>query len=170
MGRFRREENGATAVEFAMIAAPFFFMLFAIIEVTMVFFTSTAMENAGMEIARKVRTGEFQAAGASRADFINQVCAEMNTIIACNGNVDVDIRTFVDFGDVAVGSPIDANGNLTAGQFQFDTGNAGDIVLVRVFYSWQLNTPVIGNVFANMAGNKRLIVTSMAFRNEPFGA
>lgn len=166
--RFRCARKGATAVEFALIATPFFFLLFAIVEVTMVFFTSTALEHASSEIARKVRTGEFQSSGASSGDFVNQVCGEMTGLIACNGNVSVDIRTFTDFGNVTVNNPIDATGNLNTGSFQFNPGNAGDIVLVRVFYNWQLNTPLIGSVFANLSGNRRLIVSSMAFRNEPF--
>jgi Flp pilus assembly protein TadG len=170
LGRFRRAKKGATAVEFALIAAPFFFLLFAIVEITMVFFTSTALDHASMDVARKIRTGEFQSTGASSAEFVTQVCDSMSGLIACNGNVSVDIRTFADFGDVVVNNPIDANGNLNQGAFQFDPGNAGDIVLVRVFYSWQLSTPMIGTVFANLANNRRLIVSSLAFRNEPFGA
>ena len=168
-GRFRRAKKGATAVEFALIATPFFFLLFAIVEITMVFFTSTALDQASMEVARKVRTGEFQTEGASTSDFVDQVCAKMNSLIACNGNVSVDIRTFQDFGDVVVDDPIDQAGNLDKGAFEFKPGDAGDIVLVRVFYSWKLNTPLIGNIFANLSGNRRLIVSSLAFRNEPFG-
>ena len=40
--RFGSGRSGATAVEFAMIAAPFFFLLFAMIEIAAVFFTSSA--------------------------------------------------------------------------------------------------------------------------------
>lgn len=169
LGRFRRARKGATAVEFALIASPFFFLLFAIVEITMVFFTSTALDQASMEVARKVRTGEFQSTGASTSDFVDQVCAQMNSLIACNGNVSVDIRTFKDFGDVVVNDPVDTDGNLDKDGFEFDPGDAGDIVLVRVFYSWKLSTPLIGNVFANLSGNRRLIISSLAFRNEPFG-
>ncbi len=168
LGRFSRARTGATAVEFALVATPFFFLLFAIIEITMVFFTSTALEHASTEIARKVRTGEIQSTGGSNTDFVNEVCAQMSGLIACNGNVSVDIRTFVDFGDVTTSDPVDVDGNLDTGSFQFDPGDAGDIVLVRVFYTWQLNTPMIGTVFSNLSGNKRLIIASMAFRNEPF--
>ncbi len=167
--RFGRAKKGATAVEFALIATPFFLLLFALVEITMVFFTSTALEHAGSEIARKIRTGELQSTGATSGEFVSQVCAEMTTIIPCNGNVSVDIRTFADFDDVFTTNPIDPDGNLDVGSFQFDPGNAGDIVMVRIFYSWHLNTPLIGAAFGNMGGNRRLIVASMAFRNEPFG-
>ncbi len=168
--KFGRARTGATAVEFAMVAAPFFFLLFAIIEVTMVFFTSTALENATMETARKIRTGQLQSAGSSGTDFVNQVCANMSALVSCKGKVSVDVRTFKDFGAVSVNNPIDKNGNLDSKSFQFDPGKAGDIVLVRVFYTWQINTPLIGTVFANMANNTRLIIATAAFRNEPFGS
>jgi Flp pilus assembly protein TadG len=167
--RYTRARKGTVAVEFALIATPFFLLLFAIVEITMVFFTSTALESSSAEIARKIRTGEFQASGASSADFVTQVCDRMSAIIICSGNVNVDVRTFADFGDVSVNNPVDADGNLDTGSFQFDSGNAGDIVLVRVFYSWHLTTPMIGNVFANLSGNRRLLIASVAFRNEPFG-
>lgn len=165
---FIKRRDGATAVEFAMIAAPFFFLLFAILEVTMVFFVNTSMEHATMEVARTIRTGESQKAGQSSGDFLKAVCAQMNTLIPCNGNVYIDVRTFKDFSNVKDDSPI-KNGKLDNGSFQYDPGKAGDIVLVRVFYTWQLNTPGISSVFANLNGNKRLIEASVAFRNEPFG-
>ncbi len=167
--RLGRARGGATAVEFALVAAPFFFLLFAIIEVTMVFFTSTALENATMETARKIRTGQLQSTGASGADFTNQVCAAMSGLISCQGKLSVDVRTFQDFGNININNPIDNQGNLDTNAFQFDPGGAGDIVLVRVFYTWKINTPLIGSVFANMAGNNRLIAATAAFRNEPFG-
>ena len=57
---------------------------------------------------------------------------------------------------------------------QFEIGESGNIsggssiVLVRGFYVWQLFTPVFSQYFANMAGNKRLLSSSVAFKNEPF--
>lgn len=165
---FLKRREGATAVEFALIAAPFFFLLFAILEVTVVFFVNTSMEHATMEVARTIRTGEAQTAGQSSGDFLKAVCKEMNSLIPCNGNVYIDVRTFKDFSNVKDNSPI-KKGKLDSSSFQYDPGKAGDIILVRVFYTWQLNTPGITNVFANLNGNKRLIEASVAFRNEPFG-
>jgi Flp pilus assembly protein TadG len=166
--RFGRRKDGATAVEFALIAAPFFFLLFAILEITVVFFVTVSMEHATMEVARTIRTGEAQKAGGSAGDFLNAICTEMTALVPCNGNVYIDVRTFADFGDVNMSDPID-NDELDNGSFQYDGGEAGDIVVVRVFYVWDLNTPMIGAIFANLSGNRRLIATTVAFRNEPFG-
>ena len=46
--RFIRQQDGATAVEFAMVAAPFLAMMFAIIETALVFFAGQALETAGV--------------------------------------------------------------------------------------------------------------------------
>jgi len=166
--RFGRAKKGATAVEFALIAAPFFFLLFAMLEITVIFFVSISMEHATMEVARTIRTGEAQKAGGSSAEFLTAICDTMTALVSCNGNVYIDVRTFADFGDVNMSDPIDSE-ELDNGNFLYDPGEAGDIVVVRVFYVWKLNTPLIGHVFANLSGNRRLIATTAAFRNEPFG-
>ena len=59
--RVLRNEDGATAVEFALIAAPFFFLLFAMLEVAAVFFTGTVLENAVLEAARQLRLHRLEA-------------------------------------------------------------------------------------------------------------
>jgi len=78
------------------------------------------------------------------------------------------VRTFEDFDAVDMTSPID-NEELDNGRFSYNAGEAGDIVVVQVFYVWQLNTPMISTVFANLSGNRRLLTATVAFRNEPFG-
>jgi hypothetical protein len=50
----------------------------------------------------------------------------------------------------------------------FQPGDAGDVVVVRAFYTWPMLTPTVGTTFSNMAGGKRLLEASIAFRNEPF--
>ena len=52
-----------------------------------------------------------------------------------------------------------------------DTGTAAagnDIVLVRAYYTWTIITPLLNASLVNLSGNKRLITTAVAFRNEPF--
>ncbi|MDG2043220.1 MAG: pilus assembly protein [Maricaulis sp.] len=165
--RWRRDRSGSAAVEFAMIAAPFFLLLFAMIEVAAVFFTGTVLENAVLETARQIRTGQAQNSSMSATEFRNQICDR----IAVVGNCDrllIDVEVFPNFGSIDQSSPIDADGNVSSGSFGFDPGSAGDIVLVRVFYRWSLMTPNFGGALSNMNGNDRLITAATVFRNEPF--
>jgi hypothetical protein len=47
-------------------------------------------------------------------------------------------------------------------------GQDGDIVVVRMFYQWQLFVTGLGFNLANLAGGKRLLSATAAFKNEPF--
>ena len=54
--RFRRDQRGVTAVEFGMVATPFFALLFAIIETALVFWTTQVLETAVTNASRRVYT------------------------------------------------------------------------------------------------------------------
>jgi len=55
--RMVRQEDGAAAVEFALVAAPFLAMVFAIIETAIVFFAGQALETAAADGSRLIMTG-----------------------------------------------------------------------------------------------------------------
>ena len=64
----QRRASGATsaaraAVEFAIIAPVFFFLMFVIAETAMVFIAEQVMDNAVFETARLIRTGQVQDGG-----------------------------------------------------------------------------------------------------------
>lgn len=166
--RFADDKTGATAVEFALVAAPFFFMMFAVLEVAMIFFVGTVLENATTEAAREIRTGRFQAAGGGAEEFRQEVCDRAGFIIDCD-KLTVDVRTYDDFAAADLTDPIDDEGEVDDEDFGFDTGDERDIVLVRVFYEWDVVTPLLGIGFSNLADNRRLLTAATAFRNEPFG-
>ena len=168
--RYAEDRRGAAAVEFAMIAAPFFFLIFGLLEVCLIFIMTTVMENAISEAARPLRTGEAQGAGMTEAQFRQAVCAEFFDIIDCDVRLSIDVRTVSDFASTPTGSALDEDGNLENDDFMFEPGGPNDIVAVRVFYEWDLITPVLSKPLANMAGNKHLLQSNAVFRNEPFGS
>jgi len=75
--RFIRQQDGATAVEFAMVAAPFLAMMFAIIETAIVFFAGQTLETAGADSARLIMTGQAQTQGFDQTAFKNAVCGKI---------------------------------------------------------------------------------------------
>lgn len=163
------DASGATAVEFALIVGPFFALLFAVLESTTIFFATATLENGVLEVSRMVKTGQAQAQEISAGAFKAELCARVSALMDCDRIV-VDVQTFENIGSVSFDPPIDANGEFAISP-TFDTGTAGDIILVRAFYSWKVFTPGVGFAMANMNnGTERLIVASTAFRNEPFGS
>lgn len=169
--RFASSDDGATAVEFALIMPPFFLMIFAILETASIFFVSTTLENAVLDAGRQIRTGQAQSAEMTASQFRDEICARIDMFMSCdNQSLVLDVERFSSFTDLEFPNAMDGNGNLNI-DAGFDTGNPGDIVLIRVYYMWDVMTPVVGRVMANTADHEtRLIVATAVFRNEPFGS
>lgn len=163
LGRLARARRGAVAVEYAIIAVPFLTLLFAIIETGYIFFSAVLIETGTAEAARQIRTGTVQASGAPIAQFRAVLCANLFNVVPCN-NLRVDVRNFTTFGAARNNPPLAGN----AGGDQFAPGGAGDVVVVRVSWSWNFITPFINRLLANVDGGQRSFVAAAAFRNEPF--
>ena len=168
--RFAADKRGLAAVEFAMIAIPFFLLIFGLLEVCVIFIMSSVLEHGASEAARSIRTGQFQQAGFDQAQFKNDICGELFGMLSCDSKLQLDVKTFADFASTGNPDPIDpATGDLATGSFGFRPGAQNQIVVVRVFYEWDLLIPVMSAPLANMSGNRRLLQATIAFRNEPFG-
>lgn len=166
-GRFRRSESGNVAVEFGMLAIPFFILIFAVIETCIIYFATSNLDSAVAGAGRLIRIGAVQAGGMTEQQFKDEVCSRLHVISNCSSTLKVDVRNFSNFGGVTFPSLVDGNGQVVEDTV-FQPGGAGDIVLVRVYYSWGVLSPsLIG--LSNLDGGGRLVAASVAFRNEPFG-
>lgn len=165
--RFVRRQDGAAAIEFGLVAAPFLALTFATMETALVFFAGQALETATADSARLIMTGQAQTQGMSQAKFKEAVCAKIYGLFDCAGGVKVDVKTYSSFSSADMSKPIDANGNLQT-NFQYQPGGPGDIVVVRLIYEWPVYVSLLGLNLADMAGGKRLMVATAAFRNEPY--
>ena len=166
--RLIRQQDGATAVEFGLVAAPFLALVFAIIETGLVFFSGQMLEAAAAASARLIMTGQAQTQGLTQATFKNAVCGKIHGLLDCNNGVYVDVRTYTSFANISITNPIDANGNLI-NDFTYQLGGPGDIVVMRLLYQWPVYVSLLGlNGLSNMSGNKRLLVATVTFRNEPY--
>jgi hypothetical protein len=165
--RFRRDNRAATVVEFALVALPFFALMFAILETFLLFFASQTIETATNSGARLVRTGQAQSAGYTATEFQERICEALVGLFNCETNLMIDVRTYEFFEAVDMGTPIDENGNLI-NNFVYQPGVGRDVVVVRAFLEWPIHTNILGLGLANLANGNRLIAAATAFRNEPF--
>jgi Flp pilus assembly protein TadG len=163
---FARDRRGATAVEFGLVAFPFLAVMFAIIEVCMVFFAGQILEKATQDASRKILTGQAQAANFDAVAFKNEVCSHLLIIFNCS-NVFIDVQNFAQFSNVNIQKPI-TSGNFNTAGFGYSPGGANAIVVVRVMYAWQLFVPTMGLNLSDITGNKKLLMATAVFRNEPF--
>ena len=179
----RRNEDGATLVEFALIAPTLMLFVMGIIEVAMVLFVSTLLEGSVREAGRYGITG-YVYQGFDRIAIMRKI-VEQNTI----GLVDMDkvkIETLTYQSFSAVGQPepfsdTNGNGQRDAGEAFNDVngngtwdddmgvngaGGPGDIVIYTITYDWPLLTTFLGDLMGR-AGIMQLSA-SYAVRNEPW--
>ena len=166
LGRLLRCRRGSTAVEFALIAAPFLACLIAIFETGIAFYAQAALQTATTQSARLIMTGQAQNQGLSAAQFRQQVCTNVTALFNCAG-IYVNVQKFASFSTAAVLNPLQ-NGNVNANSMNYIPGGPGDIVLVQVFYPWPTLVAPLGFNLSNMNGNNRLLMATAAFRNEPY--
>jgi Flp pilus assembly protein TadG len=167
--RFKRNKSGHAAVEFGLVAGPFFLLLLGLGEVGLIGFAQTSLDHAAAEVSRRIRTGQSQAANESYTQVKDMLCDELDGLgnFNCDENLYLDVDTFASFVSVSNASPL-SGGNLNESGFGYNPGVASSIVVVRAYYRWHVLTPLFRDVFANMTGGDRLLVSTIMFRNEPF--
>lgn len=178
--RLDRDDRGFTAVEFALVIGPFLAILFAILEVALVFFASSALDNAVAQAARTIRTGEAQSANEGAQALLERICDKLPVFVVCNDLV-LDVRSFDTFGEASAGagSPLNGDGDLIGQcEAQFSMPGNSQVALVTVYYRWRLIASLpnpskfiglSGLGLGNLPDGSRLISTSLAFRVEPYG-
>jgi len=168
--RFRKDQSGATAVEFGFVAMPFFALMFAIIETSLAFFTSQILETAVSDASRAVMTGSIQDSGLTLAQqkqsFMTKLCSGLPSFFDCYNKVQIDVRSYTAFAGSTTNSPL-SNGTVNWVP-QFAPGNPGDIVVVRAVYPMPTYTNFYGASLANMSDGSLLLMATTAFKNEPY--
>lgn len=176
--RFARHQDGAAAVEFALVALPFLALIFAILETALVFFAGQTLEAAAADSARLIMTGQAQTTnfntgqadpkGFSQDDFKNAVCARLaGGLFDCTNGVFVDVKTYANFSAVNTASPI-VNGQFDSTKVAYSPGTQGSIVVVTLYYQWPIYVSLLGSNLSNLNGGSRLLVATSVFRNEPY--
>jgi hypothetical protein len=102
-----------------------------------------------------------------QATFKQAVCTKIYGLFDCANGVSVDVKTFNTFSSISLPTPIGTNGVMT-NNFTYQPGGPGQIVVVRLFYQWPVYVSLLGFNLADMAGGKRLLAATVAFRNEPY--
>jgi Flp pilus assembly protein TadG len=181
------DRRGATAVEFSLVALPLLFMLFAIIELGLIFVLSLNLSNATTTVAREIRVGEMVAPGATAtassgvqldlADFKSAICSRIALVpnATCVNQLQVDVRTLSSYQSPPTNPRIGKS--FSTSGFCYYSGAAGSVVEIRTYYPWAILTPFIATALANTTslttssgtatGNWFTVSSTSVFKNEP---
>ncbi len=166
--RFVKSDSGASAVEFAFVAFPFFYVLGCLMETGVMLFTEYVIQTSVQDAARQIRTGSAQAASTTSAGFKNKICATTSIIVSC-AKITVYVKPATTFSTLKAATPSPLAISAKPGDTPvFDCGQPSQPLAVIATYDWNFVFPFmsfLGNVNSNTA---RRISGIAIFRNEPY--
>lgn len=165
--RFRHAKRGATAVEFAIIAAPFLGTLIAIFETTIFLFAQAALQNAANEAGRLFMTGQAQNGGWTASTIQTKVCPLITAMFNCN-NVIVVVQNYTSFSGASTSAPTLYNNGVAVTSFPYNTGTPGQVMVVQLVYKWPVVGGPLGFTLANLTSTTAEMMGVSAFRVEPY--
>ena len=165
---FARDERGVTAIEFGILALPFFTIILAIIQTAIMFLATQVLDSALEDAARRVRTG--QASAYTITDFRNYMCGYTFNLIDCS-QIQIRSKDIGAFGSVIKTAPQTCGTSTCTwdSTFQvFEPGVGRSIMQVSAYYRYPLLVVLPYFNLKNQPDNYRLIGAIRVFRNEPF--
>lgn len=168
-------QKGATALEFALVAAPFLGLLVALLDTALVFFAQRVLDEVTEEASRYILTGQAQQSNLTQAQFANYVCTSTNTatlvsaLFNCN-NLMVNVESYSTFASASTSAPtltFNANGTVS-NTWTYAPGNPGSIVVMQVMYQWPVVLGPLGFNLSNLTNGNRLLVSTAVFKTEPY--
>jgi hypothetical protein len=170
-----RNDEGVAAIEFAIVALPFFLFVFGIIGIGLYFLASTSLEYGAQSAARKVRTGQANKGDMTVGEFKELVCEAAGTYINC-GKLGVLVQHGATWSQVAPQSCTDSKGAMVGSTGQSGepiakyTGGASEVVLVTLCYQWDLanNFKFLKLGSGSDGSGPAIIQASAAFKTEPW--
>ena len=172
---FIRCRKGATAAEFALVATPFIALLVAIVQTVMVFFAQRVLDEVTEEASRYIMTGQAQTGGVNQAGFANYVCTSANTaalvgaLFTCS-NLMINVQNYAAFASANTATPTltyKPDGTVS-NNWSYNTGSAGDIVVVQVMYQWPVVLGPLNFNLGNLSNGNRLLISTAVFKSEPY--
>ncbi len=165
--KWTTQNDGATAIEFALISVPVVFLIIGIIELSLFFATSTLLHGAAESASRLIRTGQIQQAqGDPQTMFESALCDHAAIFISC-AQIQyeaVQLDNFSDYDNYPV--QYDDDGNLVSNGFS--VGGVNDVVLVRAATRYNFATPLIGTILGEGGTMSRGILTTIILQTEPY--
>lgn len=165
LGRFRSDNKGATAVEFALVAFPFFFLLTSIIEASLFFFAGQMLESSVDRVGRLVRTGQLDET-TSKAQLKERLCTEASLLFDCQILL-VDVKSATTFAGLGT-PPTAVGGELLSSDFGYNSPGSSKIMRITVTYEWPVFSNYVAAHLADLNSGNALLTAISVFQTESY--
>lgn len=177
VGEFAKAERGATAVEFAFVGIPFFWIFMVIFETGTMLFAEYSIQASVQQASRLIRTGQATNNALTEQQFRTAICDTASLVIDCT-KVKVYVNNYASF--TALKNNLPSIDVIASSPPTFTVGASLQTSAVVATYDWTFVTPFMGGYFDKTTGETvvgfgninggtaRRLVGITIFRNEPF--
>lgn len=153
-----KARRGVAAIEFALVAPAFFFLLIGITELSLVMLTEHLLENATYNASRTAKTGFIKEGKTQVETVMDVLITRLSGLSPLLDPAKISV-TWTSYGNLSnIGQPDQGTANL---------GTASEVVVYTIAYPWKLFTPMIGDIIGDE--NDTITLSSrIVVRNEPY--
>ncbi len=169
--RFSAARDGATVIEFALIAPAFFALIIAIFETMLFLFAQQNLQEAAMEAGRLFMTGKAQTSNMTQAQLMSAICPNIQALFNCSA-VMVNVQSYSSFSNADPSTPTltyNAKGQVT-NNWSYTPGTPGQVMIVQLIYQWPVIGGPLGFSLANLQNGAVEMMGVSAFRVEPYSS
>ncbi len=160
--RFRSEENGVAALEFALIGPFFLMLLLSITDIGIYFLMNRTVEASANIVAREIKTQQITT-GTSIGDLRQKLCDLPTMQMFSCSNIYINVQQVGSFGQPG-GMKRKPDGSLDSDDFGANMGGSGTINIMHVYVNWPtLQTWVNAGEWVD---GERMIMATTAFLTE----
>ncbi|MBX9930826.1 MAG: pilus assembly protein [Methylobacterium sp.] len=170
------DDNGASAVEFGLVALPLFALILVVFEIALMFWMGQVLDNAVEIGARRISTNTLPPVSASDpsrdaqrspADALRQeICSQIGGLFRCD-LVRVNLRSFSSLGGASLSQPIDPRTGEWASGFgnTFECPRSGAVVVLQAAFEF-IGFSGLSLGHSEHANGNRVIQSAFTFRME----
>lgn len=149
-----RNNEGATIIEFAIVAPVLFLLVFGIIEFSLLMFASSVVEGATSNAARLSKTGAERSTAGTPEERAQADSGRLRELILQRGS---GVLKSENLNVVTLPQATSRSGTM---------GDSGEVVIYQITYNWPISTPLIGNLISQ--DGIYTISSTTVVVNEPF--
>jgi Flp pilus assembly pilin Flp len=156
--RFSKNTNGATAIEFAMVAPALFLLIMGIIEFGILFATQSALEGAASTAARKYKALALEGNAGADVGEIHSLISQYSGGLVSPGRLRVTAVQIGGWGGSSMPSTTAGNSG--------NSGTVSQVIQYRIYYDYPIHTPRLSRILSDGSG-VLTIRASTVVQNEP---
>jgi Flp pilus assembly protein TadG len=160
--RWRHNDAGASAVEFALLAPVVTAFVLGTLMAAALYFAKSELDLVAQKVSREVMTGQISTA----SQLQTAICANTSGLLNCN-SIMVNLQNYTQLSSLQTATPTltyKANGAVS-NNWTTNFGTVGSIMVMQLMYQYPLIAGPLFN-FSSQSNNTSLLVSTAVFVNE----